>query len=110
MSETTTPQPNLADLEKHLAPIAMNGISTVLNATPDTEPKWAKPAVAIFAMLLLAGVIIYAVVTKDHDTMMLCVGSIISMATGAGNYYLGSSSGSDKKTNLLASAPAIPAA
>lgn len=80
----------------------------ILAAPAGSEPSWAKPAVAIFAMALLGGVIAYAVIAKDHDTMMLCVGAIITMATGAGNYYLGSSSGSDKKTDLLAKAPGKP--
>jgi hypothetical protein len=109
MSETVAPATaagaSTPAVEKRAANIAMTDMSTVLSATPGTEPSWAKPAVAIFAMVLLAGVIVYAVVAKDHDTMMLCVGSIISMATGAGNYYLGSSSGSDRKTSLLAASP-----
>lgn len=104
---TTLPPATLSDLEKQASAAATAGVSAVLNAAPGTEPTWAKPAVAIFAMALLAGVIGYAVVTKDHDTMMLCVGAIISMATGAGNYYLGSSSGSAAKTNLLAASPPI---
>jgi hypothetical protein len=107
---TTTSSPDLTALEKQVATIATSGANTIMNAAAGTEPSWAKPAVAIFAMALLAGVIAYAVITKDHDTMMLCVGAIISMATGAGNYYLGSSSGSAAKTNLLAASPAIPAA
>lgn len=110
MSETTTPAPTLAAVEKQAAAIAESAATTIMNAPAGTEPTWAKPAVAIFAMVLLADVIAYAVIAKDHDTMMLCVGSIISMATGAGNYYLGSSSGSAHKTALLAAAPAVPAA
>ena len=87
-----------------LANAAVSAANAVLAAPPGSEPSWAKPAVAIFSMVLLAGVIAYAIVSKDHDTMMLCVGAIISMATGAGNYYLGSSAGSDKKTELLSKA------
>lgn len=83
------------------------GFSTIMSAPAGSEPTWAKPAVAIFAMVLLAGVIAYSIVIRDHDTMILCVGAVISMATGAGNYYLGSSSGSARKTDLLAAAPAV---
>ena len=95
-------------IEKQVANAAVTGVAAVLNAPPGTEPSWAKPAVAIFAQVLLLGVVAYAVVTKDHDTMLIAVGAIVSMATGAGNYYLGSSSGSAHKTGLLAAAPAIP--
>lgn len=102
MSET------IAAPAKTVADTAAKAVTAIMSATPGSEPSWAKPAVAIFAMVLLAGCVIYAVITKDHDTMMLSVGAIISMATGAGNYYLGSSSGSTAKTNLLAAAPAIP--
>lgn len=109
MSETTA-APAAPVPVATIADAAVTAEKTILAAPPGTEPTWAKPAVAIFAMILLAGVIVYAILAHDHDTMMLCVGSIISMATGAGNYYLGSSAGSDRKTNLLAAAPAIPAA
>jgi hypothetical protein len=96
-----------ADAEKQILAAASSGFTQVMNAPADQEPAWAKPAIAILAMLLLVGVIVYSVVAKDHDAMMLCIGSVISMATGAGNYYLGSSSGSARKTDLLAASPAI---
>jgi len=92
---------------KALAGLAEKGVNTVLTASPSSEPNWAKPVVALFAMVLLAGMVIYAVILKDHEIMLMAAGAIISMATGAGNFYLGSSSGSERKTDLLAAAPPI---
>lgn len=104
VSEPPPPPPT----PQQLADLALAGANAVLSAPPGAEPAWAKPAVAIFAMVLLGGVVVYAGICGDKATMLLCVGAIISMATGAGNYYLGSSSGSSKKTDLLAASPAIP--
>jgi hypothetical protein len=47
-----------------------------------------------------------AVVTKNNDALLMLVGAVITLATGASNYYLGSSSGSARKTEIAA----IPAA
>lgn len=68
------------------------------------EPVWIKPLIALASMALLGAVIVYAAVMRDHDMMTLCVGAVIAMATGAVNYYLGSSSGSARKTEITAAA------
>ena len=110
MPETTTPPPTAADTEKQLGAIAMTGISTVLTAAPGTEPSWAKPAVAILALVIFAALIVYAHVTNSAADMQMLDGGAMAMAGTAVSYYLGSSSGSAHKTSLLAAAPAIPTA
>jgi len=87
-------------------------VVTDTNVLPETmreapEPSWTRPVVAIFSMVLFCIVLAYTLIVKDKDTMLLCVGAVISMATSAVNYYLGSSAGSARKTDLLAAAPAI---
>lgn len=99
MSDVTT-----TAAAKQIADAAEKDAAAIMAAPPGSEPTWAKPAVAIFCMVLLGGALGYAVLAKDHDAMMLILGAIISMATSASSYYLGSSSGSARKTELAAGA------
>jgi len=101
MSTTTTPT-RLSALERQAATIATTGAAAVLAAAPGTEPAWAKPAVALGSLLVFVGMVVIAYLTHDQQMQTLLGGAVIGMASQAGNYYLGSSSGSAAKTNLLA--------
>lgn len=107
MSDTTSAAPSLATIEAQAAAVATLAANTVMSAPPGAEPSWAKPAVAILALAIFAGMIVYAYVTHDEGTKQLLAGGAMGMAGAAVNYYLGSSSGSAAKTNLLAAAPAV---
>lgn len=85
--------------------------NAIMMAPPGSEPSWAKPVVALGSMSVFVGMVIVAYLTKDQQMMTLLGGAVIGMASQAGNYYLGSSSGSAHKTALLAAAsPIIPPA
>ena len=108
MSGTTTPA--MAAVETQVAAAAVSGMNTVMSAPPGAEPSWAKPAVAITAMVIFGGMLVYSYATHDQATAQLLAGGAMGMASTAVSYYLGSSSGSAHKTALLAAAPTIPAA
>lgn len=81
--------------------------TAILTPPAGTEPVWAKPAVAIGSLVVFVAMVFFAYLTKDQTMMTLLGGAVVGMASQAGNYYLGSSSGSAAKTNLLAAAPPI---
>ena len=90
-----------------IADAAVAAEKAIFAAPSAPEPSWAKPAVAVLALVLFGAMIGVCVVTGYRDGMNLLIGSVITMATTAVSYYLGSSSGSDRKTNLLAAAPPV---
>ena len=90
-----------------LANAAVAAENAVLSASDGSEPAWAKPAIAIASLSVFAGMMAWAFITHDDSMKQLLAGSVIGMAGTAVNYYLGSSSGSDKKTSLLAAAPPV---
>ena len=104
VADPTTTIP-LAEQEKSAVALAQAATTAVLNAPNGSEPAWAKPAIAIGSLLLFLAMVIVSIVTKNEQALSMLVGSVITMATTAVSYYLGSSAGSDHKTNLLAGAP-----
>jgi hypothetical protein len=69
---------------------------------------------ALLAMLVTVGffgvlwyMLTHQVPAASHDTMLLLLGSLGTAWTSIIAYYFGSSAGSDRKTELLAQAPAI---
>jgi hypothetical protein len=81
-------------------------------AVPHTEPAWAKPAISILALLVFLVLIAVAFLSHDLQSQAILSGVGAGMATQVLNYYLGSSSGSARKTDLLAAAapvdPGVP--
>jgi hypothetical protein len=75
-------------------------------ATPSSEPVWAKPSIGIYALTLFVLALGVAVYAKNENGIALMIGAIISNATTVIGYYFGSSSGSTKKTDLMAANPA----
>jgi hypothetical protein len=70
---------------------------------------------ALLALLVTVGffgvlwyMLTHTVPDASHDTMLLLLGSLGTAWTSIVAYYFGSSAGSDRKTELLAQAPAVP--
>jgi hypothetical protein len=70
---------------------------------------------AVLALLVTLGffgvlgyMLTHQVPPSSHDTMLLLLGSLGSAWISIISYYFGSSSGSDRKTELLAQAPPVP--
>ena len=75
-------------------------------ATPTpSEPTWAKPSIGVYTLCIFVGCLAVALVTKNTQAQLLLIGAIIPMAQTVVGYYYGSSSGSDKKTELMAANP-----
>ena len=104
------PTPTAAQFEARAADLAKQAATTVLTAPAGTEPTWAKPAVAILSLVLFAGMLVVAYATNDETMKTLLGGAVISMATTASGYYLGSSAGSARKTEIAAGQTPPPAA
>lgn len=74
---------------------------------PDTtvrEPIWAKPAISIFALGIFMGAFAIAAYAQDKTSVAMMIGASIGMASQVVNYYLGSSSGSADKSNVISAA------
>lgn len=73
--------------------------------TPVEPPKaameWGAPAVSMFALAIFAGSIIVAMVLKSASLDIL-LGAAAANATAVISYWVGSSSGSQKKDQSLA--------
>ena len=72
---------------------------------PNPEPIWAKPAVSIYALTIFLIAFGIAYLAKDTASLTMMMGAAISMGTSVVNYWIGSSSGSDKKTTIIAAQP-----
>ena len=64
-------------------------------------------AVSVIISLALIAALGVAYLVQSEQILLLVIGAIIADATTVVNFYLGSSSGSARKTELLAQAPPI---
>lgn len=83
------PPPSAFPLPTPVVPVA---------ATRD-EPSWAKTVISAMALLIFAAAFVIAYLTKTGLELMQ--GAAVTMGGAVVNYWLGSSAGSDKKTNML---------
>jgi len=77
-------------------------------ALKDKVPAVLAGLVTIGFFAVLWYMLTHTVPVASHDTMLLLLGSLGTAWTSIIAYYFGSSAGSDRKTELLAQAPAIP--
>ncbi len=74
--------------------------------TPDNRTSWASPAVSIVVLVMFGSVIIvtllHAIPAGSETVLNVMLGTLGGMASGVVNYWLGSSAGSARKTELLA--------
>lgn len=73
--------------------------------TSGAEPMWAKPSVSIYALSIFVVAFGIAYLSKDATSLSMMMGAAIAMAQQVVNYWMGSSSGSAKKTELIATSP-----
>lgn len=89
----------------------MSGTSPATPAIPlaataaPSEPTWAKPSIGVYTLTLFVGCLALAAVTKNELMGSLIVGAVIAKFGTVVDYYFGSSSGSTKKTDLMAANP-----
>lgn len=73
---------------KALVSEALSVEQAVMAAPAGSEPKWAKPALAMVIMALFAGVMIDAAYIKDHDMLMMCWGVLSALISAVTHHYL----------------------
>jgi len=66
-------------------------------------------ATSVLALLLFAAALAAAYVMKDQTAISLLDGAVVSMATSVVSFWIGSSAGSQKKDQMLASSIPVPA-
>jgi hypothetical protein len=72
-----------------------------------SEPTWAKPSIGVYTLTLFVGCLALAAVTKNELMGSLIVGAVIAKFGTVVDYYFGSSSGSTKKTDIMANATPV---
>ncbi len=67
-----------------------------------TTSSWGAIAVSVLTLITFVGALIASFITKDSTMLSLAVGAAVANATTVVNYWLGSSSGSQKKDDMIA--------
>ena len=102
MSDSTTP----------LTEQGKSAVATLLPSVftpPGKGPGYATALVATYVMVIFVVLIAVAYLRNNDQMLGILTGVGATMAGAAVNYYLGSSAGSDKKTDLLAASVPAPA-
>jgi hypothetical protein len=75
----------------------------------DTLARFGAILTSLVTMLAFAVALVFAYIYKDTQNLSLIIGAIIANATTVVSYWLGSSSGSARKTEIIASTvPVVP--
>ena len=95
----------LATLKQQLADVADARAQTLGLAKLGSRIAWA-PAVISVVVLLTFGVVMWAALTRvlpagSETILNMLLGTLAAMATSVVSYWVGSSSGSDRKTEML---------
>ncbi len=73
--------------------------------TPANVRLYGQIATSALSLVIFAGCLIVSFYAKDSQMELLVVGAAIANATTVVNYWLGSSSGSEKKTDIISPPP-----
>ena len=68
---------------------------------PSAEPYWAKPSIGIYTLVLFLAALAVSWWLKDNTAFDLMIGATIANANTVIGYYFGSSSGSEKKDEII---------
>lgn len=63
---------------------------------------WGQIAISILAQLIFAGTVVVSFFLNDSNILLLVVGAVIANATTTIQFWVGSSSGSQKKDDAIA--------
>jgi|SRR5689334_11952697 hypothetical protein len=74
---------------------------------PRTASLWGAIIVSVVTLLTFTGALVVSFFFKDSGLLNLTVGAAIANATTAVGFWLGSSSGSQKKDDLIGAALAV---
>jgi hypothetical protein len=69
---------------------------------PKLVALYGQIVTSILTLIALFGCLIVSFLLRDNQLELLVVGAVIAMATTVVNYWLGSSSGSQKKDDIMA--------
>lgn len=75
---------------------------------PKAVAAWGAIAISVVSLITFTASLVVAFFLKDPGLLNLTVGAAIANATTAVGYWLGSSSGSQKKDETIAAAVAQP--
>ena len=68
---------------------------------PKQVSLYGQIAISVMSQLIFAGSVIAAFFVKDNNLLLLVVGAVIANATTTIQFWVGSSSGSQKKDDAL---------
>lgn len=71
---------------------------------------WGTVGLSILAYVTFIGALVWSFIVKDNTMMSLTVGAAVANATTAINWWLGSSKGSEKKDDVIATSRPIDGA
>jgi hypothetical protein len=111
--EAADRQTGLDTLKAQLADVQGARAQTVALAQAKSAVQWA-PAIVSFVVLLTFGVVMWAALTRQlpagSETILnMLLGTLAAMATSVVGYWVGSSAGSSRKTDLLYQSTPAPA-
>jgi hypothetical protein len=74
----------------------------------NTKDTWIRPIVSVIGLGIFIFAFVIAWLAKDDTSLKMLMGGALAIGMAVINYWLGSSSGSDRKTEMLAMSPPVP--
>ena len=75
---------------------------------PKIVSLWGQIGISILAQLIFAGTVVVAFFLHDANILLLVVGAVIANSTATIQFWVGSSSGSQKKDDAVIAAAGKP--
>jgi hypothetical protein len=69
---------------------------------------WSAIVVSVLSLITFTGALVVGYFFKDPGLLNLLIGAAIANATTVVNFWLGSSSGSQKKDDIIAASQPVP--